>query len=121
MKSFAELEAIRQKTLSQVNLRREHEGTRISVGMGTCGIAAGARDVVLAFLDEAAKNGLLDVMIAQDSNINACDQAPVVEITVPGQEKVTYVKVKPEMVGRIVKEHVMNGKPVDEFTIGAAK
>ncbi len=121
MKSFAELEAIRQRTLDQVNLRREHEGTRIVVGMATCGIAAGARPVMLAFLDEISKRGLLDVTVAQTGCIGMCRLEPMVEITLPGKEKVTYVKVKPEMVPRIVTEHVVNGKVVDEYTIGAAE
>lgn len=121
MKSFAELEAIRQKTLDKVNLRREHEGTRIVVGMATCGIAAGARPVMLAFLDEVSKRGLLEVTVAQTGCIGMCRLEPMVEISVPGQPKVTYVKVKPEMVPRIVAEHVVNGKPVDEYTIGAAE
>lgn len=121
MKSFAELEAIRQKTLDKVNLRRENEGTRVVVGMATCGIAAGARPVMLAFLDEVSKRGLLDVTVAQTGCIGMCRLEPIVEVTVPGQDKVTYVKVTPEMVGRIVAEHVVNGKPVDEYTIGAAK
>ncbi len=121
MKSFAELEAIRQKTLDQVNLRREHEGTRIVVGMATCGIAAGARPVMLAFLDEVSKRGLLDVTVAQTGCIGMCRLEPMVEITLPGQDKVTYVKVTPEMVSRIVAEHVVNGRVVDEYTIGAAE
>ncbi|MGI6173068.1 MAG: (2Fe-2S) ferredoxin domain-containing protein [Christensenellales bacterium] len=120
MKSLAELEAIRQRTLDQVNLRREREGTRIVVGMATCGIAAGARPVMLAFLEEVRKRNLLDVTVAQTGCIGMCRLEPMVEITVPGQEKVTYVKVKPEMVPRIVQEHVVNGRPVDEYTIGAA-
>ena len=121
MKSLADLEAIRQRTLDKVNLRREHEGTRIVVGMATCGIAAGARPVMLAFLDEVSKRGLLDVTVAQTGCIGMCRLEPIVEITVPGQDKVTYVRVTPDMVPRIVTEHVVNGKPVDEYTIGAAE
>ena len=111
----------RQKTLDKVNLRREHEGTRIVVGMATCGIAAGARPVMLAFLDEVSKRGLLDVTVAQTGCIGMCRLEPIVEITVPGQDKVTNVRVTPDMVPRIVTEHVVNGKPVDEYTIGAAE
>lgn len=121
MKSLAELEAIRQKTLDQVNLRREHEGTRIVVGMATCGIAAGARPVMLAFLDEVSKRNLLDVTVAQTGCIGMCRLEPMVEITLPGQQKVTYVNVKPDMVARIMTEHVVNGRVVDEWTIGAAE
>ncbi|NLF27684.1 MAG: (2Fe-2S) ferredoxin domain-containing protein [Clostridiales bacterium] len=121
MKSIEELNAIRQKTLDQVNLRRDHAGTRVVVGMATCGIAAGARPVMNAFLDEARKRGLLDVTIAQTGCIGMCRLEPIVEVMYPGQEKVTYVKVNPEMVGRIVAEHIVNGKPVEEYTIGAAE
>ena len=112
MKSLADLEAIRQRTLDKVNLRREHEGTRISVGMA-------ARPVLLAFMDEINKRGLLDVTVAQTGCIGMCRLEPIVEISVPGKEKVTYVKVNPDMVPRIVAEHVVNGNPVTEYTIGA--
>ena len=121
MKSLAELEAIRQKTLDQVNLRREHQGTRVVVGMATCGIAAGARPVMLAFLDEVGKRNLLDVTVAQTGCIGMCRLEPMVEVTLPGQDKVTYVKVDSDMVKRIVAEHVVNGTPVFEYTIGAAE
>lgn len=121
MKSIADLEKIRQKTLSSVNLRRESEGTRVVVGMATCGIAAGARPVMTAFIDEVGKRNLLNVVVAQTGCIGMCRYEPIVEVTLPGQEKVTYVHVKPEMVARIVSEHVVNGNPVAEYTIGAAE
>ena len=119
MKSLADLEAIRQKTLDKVSLRREHEGTRIVVGMATCGIAAGARPVMLKFLEEVGNRGLTDVTVAQTGCAGMCRLEPMVDVMVPGQEKVTYVKVKPEMVARIVSDHVVNGQPVTEYTIGA--
>ena len=121
MKSIADLEKIRQKTLSAVNLRRESEGTRIAVGMATCGIAAGARPVMTAFIDEVGKRNMLNVVVAQTGCIGMCRYEPIVEITMPGQDKVTYINVKPEMVARIVAEHVVNGNPVAEYTIGAVE
>ena len=121
MKSIADLEKIRSKTLSQVNLRRESDGTRIVVGMATCGIAAGARPVMNAFVEEVGKRNLLDVVVAQTGCIGMCRYEPIVEITKPGQDKVTYVKVTPDMVARIVSDHVVNGQPVVEYTIGAAE
>ena len=122
MKTLAELEAIRQKTLDQVNLRKENnDGTRVVVGMATCGVAAGARPVMLGFVEEVKKRNLLDVTVAQTGCIGMCRYEPMVEITSPGKEKVTYVNVKPEMVARIVTEHVVNGNPVEEYTISAAK
>lgn len=123
MKSMAELEAIRKKTLERINLRREDESdnVRVVVGMATCGIAAGARPVMNAFIDEIGKRNMLNVVVAQTGCIGMCRYEPIVEVTLPGQEKVTYVHVKPEMVARIVSEHVVNGNPVVEYTIGAAE
>ena len=121
MKSMAELEAIRKKTLERINLRREDESdnVRVVVGMATCGIAAGARPVMNAFIDEIGKRNMLNVVVAQTGCIGMCRLEPMVEITLPGQEKVTYVKMTPDKVARIVAEHVVNGHPVTEYTIGA--
>ena len=121
MKSIADLEKIRQKTLNAVNLRRESEGIRVAVGMATCGIAAGARPVMTAMIDEIGKRNMLNVVVAQTGCIGMCRYEPIVEVTVPGQDKVTYINVKPEMVARIVAEHIVNGNPVAEYTIGAAE
>lgn len=121
MKTLAELEAIRQKTLERVSLRKEGEqGVRVVVGMATCGIAAGARPVMLSFVEEINKRSLQHVTVSQTGCIGMCRLEPMVDVYVPGQEKVTYVKVHPEMVARIVAEHIVNGRPVDEYTIGAA-
>ena len=119
MKSLADLEAIRQRTLDKVNLRREHEGTRVVVGMATCGIAAGARPVMMAFMTECALRKLSHVTVSQTGCIGMCQYEPIVEVLEPGKEKVTYVKVTPEMVARIVSDHLVNGNPVGEFTVGA--
>ena len=122
MKSLAELEAIRQKTLERVSLRKEgDQGVRIVVGMATCGIAAGARPVMLSFLEEVQKRSLQHVTVSQTGCIGMCRLEPMVDVYLPGQEKVTYVKVHPEMVGRIVAEHIVNGRPVEEYTIGYAE
>ncbi|MBQ7486029.1 MAG: (2Fe-2S) ferredoxin domain-containing protein [Clostridia bacterium] len=123
MKSMAELEAIRKATLSRINLRKEEKGetTRVVIGMATCGIAAGARPVMLAFMDEIDKRKLAHVTVSQTGCIGMCRLEPMVDVILPGQEKVTYVHVKPEMVPRIVAEHVVNGRPVEEYTIGAAE
>ena len=123
MKSLAELEAIRKATLSRINLRTENdaEATRVVVGMATCGIAAGARPVMLSFMDEIAKRHLSDVTVSQTGCIGMCRLEPMVDVIVPGKEKVTYVHVKPEMVPRIVAEHIVNERPVAEYTIGAAE
>ena len=123
MKSLAELEAIRKATLSRINVRKEDkdESTRVVVGMATCGIAAGARPVMLAFVDEIGKRQLQHVTVSQTGCVGMCRLEPMVDVYVPGQEKVTYVHVKPDMVPRIVAEHIVNGRPVEEYTIGAAE
>jgi len=118
MKSLQELEAIRKKTLDTISLRKDSDGTRIVVGMATCGIAAGARPVLTAFMDEVAKRSLQNVIVAQTGCIGVCRLEPIVEVYKPGEEKVTYVKVTADMVGRIVTDHIVNGKVVGEYTIG---
>ncbi len=118
MKSLQELEAIRNKTLSEIDIRKKGEGTRIVVGMATCGIAAGARPVLTALVDEVAKRNLKSVTVSQTGCIGACRLEPIVEVYAPDKEKVTYVKVTPDMVGRIIAEHIVNGNPVAEYTIG---
>lgn len=122
MKSLAELEAIRQKTLENIAMRKEvHDSARVVVGMATCGIAAGARPVMLAFLEEINKRKLDHVTVSQTGCVGMCRLEPMVDVYMPGQEKVTYVKLTPDMVPRIVAEHIVNGRPVLEYTIGAAE
>lgn len=120
MKTLKELNEIRAKALDSVNLRKQRTGSRVVVGMATCGIAAGARPVLMAFIDEVARRALRDVTVTQTGCIGVCRLEPLVEVYLPGEDKVTYVNVKPEQVARIVSEHIVNGNPVDEWTIGAA-
>lgn len=117
MKTIQELEEIRKKTLNNVNQRKDRTTTRIVVGMATCGIAAGARPVLLAIMDEVKALGLSDVTVAQTGCIGVCRLEPIVEVIRPGEEKVTYVRMDAEKAKRIVKEHVVNGKVVDEYTM----
>ncbi|MDD3212732.1 MAG: (2Fe-2S) ferredoxin domain-containing protein [Eubacteriales bacterium] len=122
MKSIAELEEIRKKTLERVAYRKDADNDiRVVVGMATCGIAAGARPVMLAFMDEIQKRNLQNVTVSQTGCIGMCRLEPMVDIIVPGQDKVTYVNLNPNMVPRIVTEHIVNGNPVMEYTIGAAE
>lgn len=120
MKSLAELQEIRNRALNQVNLRKEREdGVRIVVGMATCGIAAGARPVLNAFVREVDARKLTNVMVTQTGCIGMCRLEPIVEVYVPGQEKVTYVHMTEDKVARIVAEHIINGRPVTEYTVGS--
>ena len=121
MKSLAELKAIRDKARANVALRKENpNAARVLVGMATCGIAAGARPVLNAFVEEIAKRGLSDdIVVTQTGCIGICQYEPVVEIEIPGEEKVTYVKMSPERVIKVVNDHLVNKNVVTEFTIGA--
>lgn len=123
MKSLAELEAIRNRIKNQVEVRKDNEGetVRIVVGMATCGIAAGARPVLSALVEEVNKRGLSNVSVAQTGCIGMCRLEPIVEVTVPGKDKVTYVKMTEEKAKKIVADHVVNGNVVTEYTIGAVK
>ena len=119
MKSLADLKAIRDRMQKQIDLRDTGEDRiRVLVGMATCGIAAGARPVLSAFLEEVDKRGLSNVSVTQTGCIGVCRLEPIVEVLVPGHEKVTYVKMSPEKVPAIVSEHLVNGRVVNEYTIG---
>ncbi|MFG6352785.1 MAG: (2Fe-2S) ferredoxin domain-containing protein [Oscillospiraceae bacterium] len=122
MKSLEELKAIREKMKRQMDLRENDENSiRVVVGMATCGIAAGARPVMTAFLDEINRRGLTNVTVSQTGCIGVCRLEPVAEVFVPGQEKVPYVRLRPEMVPAIVEQHLVNHNVVQDYTIGAAE
>ena len=117
MKSLEELKAIREKMKRQMDLRENDENSiRVVVGMATCGIAAGARPVMTAFLDEINRRGLTNVTVSQTGCIGVCRLEPVAEVFVPGQEKVTYVRLP-----AIVEQHLVNHNVVQDYTIGAAE
>ena len=120
MKSLEELAAIRAKMLEQVSLRKgDNIDTRIVVGMATCGIAAGARPVMLEFIEELKRRGIEKATVSQTGCVGVCRLEPIVEVYVKGQEKVTYVHMTPEKVARVVNDHIVNGRPVEEYTVGA--
>ena len=122
MKSLEELKAIREKMKRQMDLREDNENNiRVVVGMATCGIAAGARPVMTAFLDEINRRGLTNVTVSQTGCIGVCRLEPVAEVFVPGEEKVTYVRLRPEMIPAIVEQHLVNHNVVTDYTIGAAE
>ena len=122
MKSLEELKALRERMQKQMNVRESDADTiRVLVGMATCGIAAGARPVMQAFLEEVNKRNLKNVIVQQTGCIGVCRLEPIAEIFVPGEEKVTYVKLNPHMVPKIVNDHIVNKNIVTEYTIGAAE
>ena len=122
MKTLEELMALRDAAKAQMTTREDSsQVTRIVVGMATCGIAAGARPVMNKFVEEVSKRNLNNVTVAQTGCIGMCQYEPIVEVLVPGEEKVTYVQLTEEKVAKIVLEHIVNGKPVAEYTVGAIK
>ncbi|MBQ6490999.1 MAG: (2Fe-2S) ferredoxin domain-containing protein [Atopobiaceae bacterium] len=120
MKSLAELKAIKERMKDKVVLRDGMEGKRVVVGMATCGIAAGARPVLNAFVEGVNKEGLEgEVSVTQTGCIGICQYEPVVEVFEAGKEKVTYVKMTPEKAKEVVEKHLKGGQVVGEYTIGA--
>ena len=122
MKSLKELAEIRERMKNKVALREGTGEIRVVVGMATCGIAAGARPVLNALVEQVAEQNLGDrVTVTQTGCIGMCRYEPIVEVFEGDKERVTYVKVKPEMVPEIIKEHLIGGKPVTKYTIGAVE
>jgi NADP-reducing hydrogenase subunit HndB len=121
MKSLAELAKIREEALKKVNVRKDRKGTRIVVGMATCGISAGARPVLTTLLEEVQKRNLGDVEVTQTGCIGVCRLEPIVEVYMEGEEKVTYVEMTEEKAKKVIAEHIVNGNVVTEYTIGAAE
>lgn len=120
MKTLEELLAIKAKAEKAMNVREEEgAGMRVVVGMATCGIAAGARPVLSGFVEEIAKRNLKDVAVSQTGCIGMCQYEPIVEIFEEGKEKVTYIKMTPEKVARVVADHIVNGNPVVEYTVAS--
>ena len=120
MKSLAELAAIREKMKDKIVLREGTNDIRIVVGMATCGIAAGARPVLSAFVEGVSREGLGDqVTVSQTGCIGICQYEPVVEVYQPGKEKVTYVKMTAEKAEKVLAEHIKGGKVVAEYTFDA--
>ena len=117
MKSLAELAAIREKMKDKVVLREGTNDTRIVVGMATCGIAAGARPVLNAFVEKVNEEGLAgDVTVTQTGCVGLCQYEPIVEIYEAGKDKVTYVKMTAEKAKTVVEKHLKHGEIVTEFT-----
>ncbi|MBQ3708547.1 MAG: (2Fe-2S) ferredoxin domain-containing protein [Clostridia bacterium] len=122
MKSLEELMAIKNKMADRVAVRTSSGNTRIVVGMATCGIAAGARPVLNAFVEGVSEAGLADsVIVTQTGCIGICQYEPVVEVFEKDKEKTTYVKMTAEKAKEVIEKHIKGGTPVAEYTIGAAQ
>ena len=118
MKSLAELKAIKEKMQSKVVLREGGEEIRVVVGMATCGIAAGARPVLNAFVEGVNKENLTSkVTVSQTGCVGLCQYEPIVEVYEAGKEKVTYVKMTEEKAAKVIEQHLKGGKIVAEYLV----
>ncbi len=118
MKSLAELQAIKDKMKNKVALREGSGEIRVVVGMATCGISAGARPVLAAFVEGVNKEDLSSkVTVSQTGCVGLCQYEPIVEVYEAGKEKVTYVKMDAEKAAKVIAEHLKGGKVVAEYTI----
>ncbi len=118
MKSLAELQAIKDKVKNKVVLREGTESIRVVVGMATCGISAGARPVLAAFVEGVNDAGLNEkVTVSQTGCIGMCQYEPIVEIYESGKDKVTYVEMNPEKAKKVIEQHLKGGKIVAEYVV----
>ena len=122
MKSLAELQAIKERMKDKIVLREGTGDVRVVVGMATCGIAAGARPVLGAFVEEVNKAGLYEkVTVSQTGCVGYCQLEPIVEVFEAGKEKVTYVKMTPDKAKAVVEKHLKGGNVVTEYTVAGTK
>ena len=117
MKSLEELKRIKEETLKEMDLRQAKERGKIVVAMGTCGIAAGAKDTLLSIIDELDKQGIHDVKVVQSGCMGLCDREPTVEVSMRDQPAVVYGDVDDVNARRIIREHVGAGKVVADLVI----
>jgi len=117
LKSLEDLKRIREQAQAQIRLRTQESNTKIIVGMGTCGIAAGARETLMAILDELAKRNIQDVVVTQTGCVGLCEYEPLVNVIKPGQPKITYMKVTPEKARQIIASHIVNDQVVNEWVL----
>ena len=117
VKTIEDLKRLREQVQSQTSVRYE-SSKQIIVGMGTCGIAAGAREVMSAILDEIAKRRVEDILVRQTGCIGMCEKEVMVDVVLPGQPRITYGGVKKTDIPKIIAEHVINGHIVKELVVG---
>jgi NADP-reducing hydrogenase subunit HndB len=117
IKSLDDLKKVRDEALAKRQVKSSTGAKQVIVAMGTCGIAAGARDTMKAILGVIEKDNLHDITVTQTGCIGLCEMEPIVEVIIGDQPKVTYGKVNKEMAERIVREHVVVGRVVSEAVI----
>ncbi len=117
VKSLEDLKRIREEALQKRQLKTQTGNIQVTVAMGTCGIAAGARDTMKAILGYIEAHNLSGITVTQTGCIGMCEREPIVQVTLGAETKVSYGKVTADVAERIMKEHVVDGKPVKEYVI----
>ena len=117
IKSLDDLKKIREAALEKRKISETSGASQVIIGMGTCGIAAGARDTMKTVLEYIEANNLENVVVTQTGCIGLCEQEPIMQVVLAGQEKVTYGKVNAEVAKQIMKEHVREGNVVTKHVI----
>jgi len=117
--SIEDLKRIREEALQTMTLRSGEARARIVVHMGTCGISAGARDVMGALLEEIEKLNLTDVLVTTSGCAGLCSREPMATVEMQGKPPVKYVDLKPERMVRVLREHVLEGNIVTDFALGS--
>ena len=117
IKSLDDLKRMREEAMKKRDATTTSGKKQVVIGMGTVGIAAGARETLKAILDLIEQENLSDVVVRQTGNIGIDSWEPVVQVMVQDQPQVNYGKVTPEVARRIIKEHLQGGKIVEEFVI----
>ena len=117
LKSLDDLLEVQRRAHDALTLRAGGQRARVVVGMGICGIAAGARSIVQALLAELAAQGISDVAVVQSGCKGLCSSEPMVSVELPGQDSVTYGRVSPDVARRIVTQHVIGGEPLSDYVV----
>lgn len=117
IKSLEDLKRVREEALQKREVKTSSGEAQVIVGMGTCGIAAGARDTMKTILEAIQSENLSGIVVTQTGCIGLCEREPIVQVVIGNQPKITYGKVSPQVAKRILHEHVMNGKIVEDHVI----
>lgn len=119
IKSLEDLKRIREAALQKRQLKVESGSIQIIVGMGTTGIAAGARETMRAILEHIEQKELQGITVRQTGNIGLDSQEPIVQVVIGENPKVTYGRVTPEVAQRILDEHIGKNQIIQENVIEA--
>jgi len=117
IKSLEDLKKAREEALKKRDLKASSGTVQVIVGMGTCGIAAGARDTMKSILDTIEKDSINGIIVTQTGCIGLCEKEPIVQVVIGDAAKVTYGKVTPDVAKKILLEHVGNGKVVTDHVL----